>query len=75
MGPNFRAPAQQTSQAVIEVAHGAADLLLQRRPPQRWISCAWMSGLGNFLLDAATGSPGQVKGDVATLEAIWVRAS
>jgi hypothetical protein len=59
----------------IEVVHGAADLLLQHRAAAEVDLMRLDVWARQLLLDAATGSPGEVKGDVATLEAIRVRAS
>ncbi len=67
--------ASETSQAAIEVAHGAADLLLQHRAAAEVDLMRLDVWARQLILDAATGSAGEVKGDVATLEAIWVRAN
>ncbi|HZJ51134.1 MAG TPA: hypothetical protein VFF07_09870 [Actinomycetota bacterium] len=64
----------EAAQAAIEVAHGGADLLLRHRSAAEVDLTRLDVWARQLLLDAATGSRGEVKGDVATLEAIWVRA-
>ena len=64
----------ETAQAAIEVAHGGADLLLRHQSAAEVDLTRLDVWARQLLLDAAAGTPGDVRGDVATLEAIWVRA-
>jgi len=64
----------ETAQAAIEVAHSGADLILRHQFAAEVDLTRLDVWARQLLLDAATGTPGDVRGDVATLEAIWVRA-
>jgi len=64
----------ETAQAAIEVAHGGADLILRYQSAAEVDLTRLDVWARQLLVDAATGTPGDVRGDVATLEAIWVRA-
>ena len=64
----------ETSQAAIDVAQSGADLLLRHSSAAEVDLVRLDVWARQLLLDAAGGSGGEVAGDVATLEAIWVRA-
>jgi hypothetical protein len=64
----------ETSQAAIDVAQSGADLLLRHLSAAEVDLVRLDVWARQLLLDAADGSSGEVAGDVATLEAIWVRS-
>ena len=64
----------ETAQAAIGVAHGGADLTLRHQSAAEVDLTRLDVWARQLLVDADTGTPGDVRGDVATLEAIWVRA-